>query len=109
MPADVRSGLFNQLMQAHTASIDAAKTQKGQSVGTVVDAGQPNAAADVAPVAEPEAPEEAAPDTKSPIEDYYVHTALALERGAVVEFLDAEKPVRSKLSWVSPKQTILLF
>ena len=34
---------------------------------------------------------------------------MALERGAVIEFMDGAAAVRAKLSWVSPKQTILLF
>jgi hypothetical protein len=34
---------------------------------------------------------------------------MALERGAVVEFIDGQAEIRSKLIWVSPKQTILLF
>ena len=34
---------------------------------------------------------------------------MAVERGAVVEFMDGATAVRAKLSWVSPKQTILLF
>ena len=34
---------------------------------------------------------------------------MAVERGAVVEFMDGTTAVRAKLSWVSPKQTILLF
>ena len=38
MPADVRHGFFNQLMQAHTASINAAKAQaKSQGVPTAAD------------------------------------------------------------------------
>jgi hypothetical protein len=102
MPADARHGFFNQLMQTHTASINAAKAQvKGQPVPTAADV----ARVEEAPVDEPELPEAPA-DAQ---DDYYVHTAMAVERGAVVEFMDGNTAVRAKLSWVSPKQTILLF
>jgi hypothetical protein len=106
MPADVRHGFFNQLMQSHTASINSAKAQaKGQTVPTAADV----AKVEEAPVSEP-LPEEAEPaESQAPLGDYYVHTAMALERGAVVEFIDGTAAVRAKLSWVSPKQTILLF
>ncbi len=105
MPADARHGFFNQLMQTHTASINAAKAQvKGQAVPTAADV----ARVEEAPVSEPGLPEETA-DAQPEVDDYYVHTAMAVERGAVVEFMDSAAPVRAKLSWVSPKQTILLF
>jgi uncharacterized membrane protein YkvA (DUF1232 family) len=103
MPADARHGFFNQLMQAHTASINVAKAQaKGPTVPT---------AADVARVEEAQVDElsEEPADTEPAGDDYYVHTAMAVERGAVVEFMDGTTAVRAKLSWVSPKQTILLF
>jgi len=102
MPADARHAFFNQLMQTHTASINTAKAQvKGQPVPTTADV----ARVEEAPVDEPELPEAPA-DAQ---DDYYVHTAMAVERGAVVEFMDGNTAVRAKLSWVSPKQTILLF
>jgi uncharacterized membrane protein YkvA (DUF1232 family) len=102
MPADARHGFFNQLMQTHTASINAAKAQvKGQPVPAAADV----ARVEEAPADEPELPEAPA-DAQ---DDYYVHTAMAVERGAVVEFMDGNTAVRAKLSWVSPKQTILLF
>ncbi|MGE5792724.1 MAG: DUF1631 family protein, partial [Bacteroidota bacterium] len=106
MPADVRHGFFNQLMQSHTASINSAKAQaKGQTVPTAADV----AKVEEAPVSEP-LPEETEPaEAQAPLDDYYVHTAMALERGAVVEFMDGTAAVRAKLSWVSPKQTTLLF
>ncbi len=102
MPADARHGFFNQLMQAHTASINVAKAQtKGPAVPT---------AADVARVEEAQAEEAGPPEEPADDQDdYYVHTAMAVERGAVVEFMDGTRAVRAKLSWVSPKQTILLF
>jgi len=105
MPADVRHAFFNQLMQAHTASINAAKAQaKSQGVPTAADI----ARVQEAPVSEPLPPEEP-PEPQPEADDYYVHTAMALERGAVIEFMDGAAAVRAKLSWVSPKQTILLF
>ncbi|HSD53201.1 MAG TPA: DUF1631 family protein [Burkholderiales bacterium] len=104
MPPEARHAFFNQLMQAHTATINAAKAQaKTQTPG----------ATDAAPaVAEVEPPDDPAtgPVTNSGMDDdYWVHTAMALERGAVLEFDEGAATVRSKLSWVSPKQTILLF
>jgi hypothetical protein len=106
MPADARHAFFNQLMQAHTAAISAAKAQakSQQPVPAVSEAPQ----ADAGAAGEPDAPEEA-PATAPLADDYFVHTAMALERGAVVEFLEGETSIRSKLAWVSPKQTILLF
>jgi hypothetical protein len=102
MPADARHGFFNQLMQAHTASINAAKAQaKASAVPTAAEV----ARVEEAPADEPEPTE--APANEE--DDYFVHTAMAVERGAVVEFLDGATAVRAKLSWVSPKQTILLF
>jgi hypothetical protein len=102
MPADARHGFFNQLMQAHTASINAAKAQaKAPAVPTAAEV----ARVEEAPADEPEPTE--APANEE--DDYFVHTAMAVERGAVVEFLDGATAVRAKLSWVSPKQTILLF
>ena len=102
MPADARHGFFNQLMQTHTASINAAKAQaKTPTVPTAADV----ARVEEAPVDEPDPPEAPA-DAQ---DDYYVHTAMAVERGAVIEFMDGTTAVRAKLSWVSPKQTILLF
>ncbi len=105
MPADARHGFFNQLMQSHTASISAAKSQaRSQPVPTAADI----ARVEEEPVSEPGLTEE--PEgIETPIDDYFVHTAMAVERGAVVEFMDGTTAVRAKLSWVSPKQTILLF
>jgi len=106
MPPEARHAFFNQLMQAHTATINAAKAQAKQAAGAEA------AAAPAPSAAEPEPADDPAtgPVTNSGLEDdYWVHTALALERGAVVEFLEGAATVRSKLSWVSPKQTILLF
>jgi hypothetical protein len=107
MPPEARHAFFNQLMQAHTATINAAKAQaKTQAAGAAE-------AAPAAPaVAEPEPADDPAtgPVTNSGLDDdYWVHTAMALERGAVLEFDEGAATVRSKLSWVSPKQTILLF
>lgn len=105
MPADARHGFFNQLMQSHTAAISAAKAQaKGQAVPTAADV----ARVEEAPASEPGLAEEAV-EAEAPSDDYFVHTAMSLERGAVIEFVDGAAAVRAKLSWVSPKQTILLF
>ena len=106
MPSDARHGFFNQLMHAHTAAINAAKAQAAKVQQPV--AAEVATAADAGPATEPDVPDEA-PATTPPADDYFVHTAMALERGAVVEFIDGQTELRSKLIWVSPKQTILLF
>jgi hypothetical protein len=109
MPPDARHGFFNQLMQAHTASINAAKSQaKSHAAEEIADAGAAALDADAAGSADADASDDAGQSDPS-IDDYYLHTAMALERGAVVEFVEGDAPVRSKLTWVSPKQTILLF
>jgi len=106
MPSDARHGFFNQLMHAHTAAINAAKAQAAKIQQPV--AAEAATGADAGPATEPDVPDEA-PATTPPADDYFVHTAMALERGAVVEFIDGQTELRSKLIWVSPKQTILLF
>jgi len=106
MPSDARHGFFNQLMQAHTAAISAAKAQAAKVQQPV--AAEAATGADAGPATEPDVVDEA-PATTPPADDYFVHTAMALERGAVVEFIDGQAEIRSKLIWVSPKQTILLF
>jgi hypothetical protein len=106
MPSDARHGFFNQLMQAHTAAISAAKAQAAKVQQPV--AAEAATGADTGPATEPDVADEA-PATTPPVDDYFVHTAMALERGAVVEFIDGQAEIRSKLIWVSPKQTILLF
>jgi hypothetical protein len=105
MPPEARHAFFNQLMQTHTATINAAKAQaKAQAAG-----------AEAAPAAAEPEPEPADDPATGPVtnsgmdDDYWVHTAMALERGAVLEFDEGAATVRSKLAWVSPKQTILLF
>lgn len=110
MPATARHTFFNLLMQAHTSSITAAKA-KAQPGLASNEAAEPTAPAapEPGPVSEPGLTDELAPDSQPSMDDYYIHTAMALDRGAVVEFLQGEQPVRAKLSWVSPKQTILLF
>lgn len=101
MPGDARHAFFNQLMQAHTASINAAKAATGET--TLPDAQAANDPASEAPA------EEATPATPAVSGDYYLHAVKAMERGALVEFVAEGEPVRAKLSWVSPRQTIYLF
>jgi len=110
MPPDARHGFFNQLMQAHTAAINVAKAQaaKAQQPVAAAEGAEADADADAGPPTEPDAAD-VAQAAAPPADDYFVHTAMALERGAVVEFLDGQTEIRSKLIWVSPKQTILLF
>ncbi len=110
MPATERHAFFNQLMQAHTSSITAAKVkaQSGLASSEAAQADAPSAR-EPGPVSEPAVSDEPGSNSQPSMDDYYIHTAMALDRGAVVEFLEGEQPVRAKLSWVSPKQSILLF
>ena len=103
MPADARHAFFNQLMQAHTATINAAKGTTGES--TLPDA--QTAANDAAP--EPPVEEPAAAAAAPLGGDYYLHAVKAMERGSLVEFVADAESVRAKLSWISPRQTIYLF
>ena len=48
-------------------------------------------------------------DESNPIADFFQHAVSALERGTIVEFLDANPPVRMKLGWISPKRTTFAF
>jgi len=105
MPADARHSFFNQLMQAHTSAINTAKAHAKPAPGAPAATDAPPSEPAVTEPGDPAEP----PVTAPPTDDFFVHTALALERGAVVEFLDGQSTVRAKLSWVSPKQTILLF
>jgi Protein of unknown function (DUF1631) len=101
MPAEARHAFFNQLMEAHTEAITLAKAKSAHAATAIAReeallVGEP-LAGDTGPSSEPE------------VGDYFFHAARSLERGAVVEFIDGNSTVRSKLSWVSPQQTILLF
>ncbi len=111
MPADARKVFFNQLMQTHTAAVRHAKTLSRSGDTAVPDAETPSVAA-AAGTESDDAEVDPADATHGgfDVDDLLVHTAKSLERGAIVEFTeDADEPVRCKLSWVSPKQTILLF
>lgn len=96
VPAAAQAGFLDELMRAHAALIQAARSQRSP-----------------APAAGPAPPPAAAPAPLPP--DTIAAPELAadphpvLERGAVVEFRDADPPVRAKLTWVSPQQTIYLF
>lgn len=104
MPNEARHAFFNQLMETHTATINESKGKHA-----VEAVGETPAAADPGPPSE--APEEPAPDAGLAVVggNYHLHTVMALERGAVMEFVEGEATIRSKLSWVSPKQTVFLF
>jgi hypothetical protein len=103
MPNDARHAFFNQLMEAHTAMINESKARGADAAEPVTppDAGPPSETPpEVLPAAEP---------ALSATANIHLHTVMALERGTVVEFAGGEAPVRAKLSWVSPKQTLFLF
>lgn len=109
MPAEPRQAFFNQLMQAHTEAVHAAKNTDR--------AAQPEEPSDAATPSQGELPETepTGPDEKPTsagdfdIGDLNLHVVRTLERGAVLEFHTDEGLVRSKLTWISPRQTILLF
>jgi hypothetical protein len=88
--AETQRAFLDELMQTHTSLLQAARTKR------------------------PVPPPPAAPPPP-PAEDRIAAPEFAaegrpiLERGAVVEFTDADPPVRAKLSWISPQQTIYLF
>jgi hypothetical protein len=103
MAPDARQSFFNELMATHTKAIESMKAvAKSQPIQVFA----------------PDVPDEdgvpyvtelAAPPHSEPPADYFEHAVMALERGTVVEFVDGDSVVRSKLSWISPKQTIYLF
>jgi hypothetical protein len=109
MPAETRQAFFNQLMQAHTEAVHEAK-----NTGRAAEPEEPSDAAASSPS---ESPETAAEPDERPastgdgfdVGDLNLHAVRTLERGAVLEFHTDEGLVRSKLTWISPKQTILLF
>jgi hypothetical protein len=86
--AGAQRAFLDELMQLHAALLQAARAKR------------------------PLPPPPAAPP---PPDDRIAAPELAagappvLERGAVVEFADTDGPVRAKLSWISPQQTIYLF
>jgi len=105
MPTEARHGFFNHLMKAHTEAIGVAKA-KSTVASAAIHAETISAPP---PATEPSTTGDAGPGTEPPEADYFIHAAMSLERGAVVEFIEGDGTLRSKLSWVSPKQTILLF
>jgi len=107
MPAEAREAFFDRLMETHTAAVNNAKN------ATRANETPPAPVAEAADDdwTEDASAEEEDPDSGFDGGDLLLHTVKSLERGAIVEFLDddASEPVRCKLSWISPKQTVLLF
>ncbi|HEY9396672.1 MAG TPA: DUF1631 family protein [Burkholderiales bacterium] len=112
MPADTREVFFNQLMETHTAAVSHAKALSRSGEMPVLDA-EALAVPTAADTDESDDPETEAVDATHSgfdVGDLLLHTVKSLERGAIVEFIeDGDTPIRCKLSWVSPKQTMLLF
>lgn len=114
MPTDTRHLFFTQLMQTHTAAINTAKALSRSTELSLKQLAEEHgvAEAEAEPEPEPE-PEPAAPATAGlgvfDGGDLHLHSVKSLERGSIVEFIDGETVTRSKLSWISPKHTILLF
>ena len=103
MPDDSRQAFFNQLMETHTAIVTAAKAQPAVAAEAPLAEGGPAANDQSAPL-----PQDAAADAAG-IDDFYAHAVKAMQRGAVVEFADGNETQRTKLTWISPRQTIYLF
>jgi len=98
VPGDAQRAFLDELMQAHTELLQAARSKRPLPPPVRAAAPAPSTPAPSAP-----APEEiAAPELAA-------DATLGLERGAVVEFTDVEPSVRAKLAWISPKRTVYLF
>jgi hypothetical protein len=102
MPDESRQAFFNQLMEAHTAIVTAAKSQPAPVVEALPEGG-PAANDQSLPPTDVDVSGPAAPD------DVYMHAVKEMQRGAVVEFADGSETQRAKLTWISPRQTIYLF
>ena len=86
MAAEAQRTFLDELMRAHTALLQAARSR------------QPLPPPPAAPPPPPPSSAIAAPELTA-------DARPILERGAVVEFSDADPPVRAKLTWISPQQT----
>lgn len=116
MPEAERQAFFDALMQTHTANIADAKARRLEMTQPMTVAANAALMMPASAGAPAFAPAAAAPaiapapaNDPEPVPDYYAHAVTALERGSLVEFLDGETTVRSKLAWISPGQTIYLF
>jgi hypothetical protein len=107
MPEAERRSFFDALMQTHTANIADAKARRLEMTQPMA-VPTPAALAAAAVTLAPPPVVESTPEPE-PVPDYYAHAVTALERGSLVEFMDGETAVRSKLAWISPGQTIYLF
>jgi Mg2+ and Co2+ transporter CorA len=103
MPDESRQAFFNQLMEAHTAIVTAAKAQPAAVVEAPLPESGPAANDHSLPPAEGEVSSSAYPD------DFYMHAVKGMQRGTVVEFDEGSDTQRAKLTWISPRQTIYLF
>jgi hypothetical protein len=88
--AGAQRAFLDELMQLHTALLQAARSKRPLPP----------------PAAAPPPPP---PDDRIAAPEIAAGAPPVLERGAVVEFADPDGPVRAKLSWISPQQTIYLF
>jgi hypothetical protein len=90
---EARQGFLDELMRTHTALLQAARAKRPAAPPAATPSPAP-------PVVETEV---------VPTPELAADAMLGLERGAIVEFFDAEGPVRAKLSWISPGRTLYLF
>ena len=96
VPQAERQAFLDELMKTHTALLTAARAP-----GNVPPPPKP------APV--PPRPMEASIPTGELGAAAATFGFLRLDRGTVVEFNDADPPVRMKVGWVSPKRTMYAF
>ena len=89
LPAHAQAAFLDELMRTHAASLQAARSKRPPP---------PPAVAPPAPPSEVFAAPELALDARP-----------VLERGAMVEFAEVDPPVRARLAWISPGQTVYLF
>jgi len=96
VPAERQRAFLDELMQTHTALLQAARARRAQPVPPK-------------PAPQPAAPKPAPAAQVIPSPELAADAMLGLERGALVEFADTDPAVRAKLTWISPKRTIYLF
>lgn len=89
---EAQRAFLDELMRTHAALLQAARGKR------------PVPPELAAPASIPPATEE--PEALTGLD---AGALLGLERGAVVEFHDADPPVRARLAWISPKRSLYLF
>ncbi|MEO7404256.1 MAG: DUF1631 family protein [Burkholderiales bacterium] len=107
MPEPARRAFFDELMKTHTSTIEGVKSLSRSQPVQVLLSGGADGVAQSASIDSHAVPPEVLPG--DPILDYFDHAVSALDRGTVLEFTEDQTTVRAKLTWISPKRTILAF